>query len=99
MKRNFSKVISTLLLLALPAIALAHAGGRDIRGTIVRFDESVVVVKYADGKTESVPLASSTQYRVGARAGVWKSMRVGSRVVVHIGHNGKAIEVHLPALK
>jgi hypothetical protein len=26
-------------------------------------------------------------------------MRNGSRVVVHIGHDGKAIEVHLPALK
>jgi hypothetical protein len=88
-----------LLIFALPAIALAHAGGRDIRGTIVRFDARVLVVKRVNGRSESVPLASSTQYRVGARAGEWKSMRAGSRVVVHIGHDGKAIEVHLPAIK
>jgi len=88
-----------LLIFALPAIALAHAGGRDIRGTIVRFDQRVLVVKRVNGRSESVPLASSTQYRVGARAGEWKSMRAGLRVVVHIGHDGKAIEVHLPALK
>ena len=99
MSKNFSKVISALLIFALPAIALAHAGGRYIRGTIVRFDERVLVVKRVNGRSESVPLASSTQYRVGARAGEWKSMRAGSRVVVHIGHDGKAIEVHLPALK
>ena len=99
MNRNFSKIVSALLMIALPAIAFAHAGGRDIRATIVRFDERVLVVKHADGKSESVPLASTTQYRVGARAGEWKSMRAGSRVVVHIGHDGKAIEVHLPALK
>ena|SRR5437868_11223351 len=99
MKGNFSKIISALLIFVLPAIALAHAGGRDIRGTIVRFDERVLIVKSVNGRSESVPLASSTQYRVGARAGEWKSMRAGSRVVVHIGHDGKAIEVHLPALK
>ncbi len=99
MSKNFSKVISALLIFALPAIALAHAGGRDIRGTILRFDQRVLVVKHVNGRSESVPLASSTQYRVGARAGEWKSMRAGSRVVVHIGHDGKAIEVHLPALK
>src|ERR1051326_1318279 len=99
MNRNFSKVISAIVLFALPAIALAHAGGRDIRGTIVRFDERVLVVKRTDGRSESVPLASSTQYRAGASNADWKSMRIGSRVVVHIGHDGKAIEVHLPAFK
>ena len=99
MNRNFLKVISALVLFALPSIALAHAGGRDIRGTIVHFDERAIVVKRTDGRSETVPLASSTQYRVGSQTAEWKSMRTGSRVVVHIGHDGKAIEVHLPALK
>jgi len=82
-----------------PVIAFAHGGGRDIRGTILKFDQRVVVVKRVDGKTESVPLADSTVFRVGSTPGDWKSMREGSRVVVHIGHNGKAIEVQLPARK
>jgi hypothetical protein len=98
MMKNFWKVIRTaLLVVALPAIALAHAGGRDIRGTIVRFDRRVVVVKRVDGTSETVPLASTTTYRIGASPGEWKSMHAGSRVVVHIGHDGKAIEIHLPA--
>src|SRR5262245_42712911 len=99
MSKSFSKVIKAVLLAAaLPA--LAHRGGRDIRGTIVKFDRQAVVVKrLADGKTESVPLASSTAYWVGSVAGEWSSMRAGSRVVVHIGHDGKAIEIRLPAQK
>jgi hypothetical protein len=100
MMKNFWKVIRTAsFVVALPVIALAHAGGRDIRGTIVRFDRRVVVVKRVDGASETVPLASSTTYLVGAAAGEWKSMHAGSRVVVHIGHDGKAIEIHLPAPK
>lgn len=100
MKKTFLKAISTALLaIVLPAGVFAHSGGRDIRGTIVRYDRSVVVVKRVDGKSETVPLASSTTYFVGAATGEWSSMRAGSRVVVHIGHDGNAIEVHLPARK
>ena len=98
--KNFWKVIRTaFFVVAVPAIALAHAGGRDIRGTIVRFDRRVVVVKRVDGTSETVPLESSSTYRVGASPGEWKSMHAGSRIVVHIGHDGKAIEIHLPAPK
>jgi hypothetical protein len=98
--KSFSKVIRTAwFVVALPAIALAHAGGRDIRGTIVRFDRRVVVVKRVDGTRETVPLASTTTYRAGASPGEWKSMHAGSRIVVHIGHDGNAIEIHLPAPK
>jgi len=100
MNRTFLKVISTALLaIVLASAAFAHAGGRDIRGTIIRFDRRVVVVKRADGKSETVPLASPTVYRVGAAAGKWDDMRKGLRVVVHIGHDGTAIEIHLPARK
>ena len=80
-------------------VAFAHSGGRDIRGTIAKFDQHIVVVKRVDGKTESVPLTDSTAFRVGSAPADWQAMRAGSRVVVHIGHNGKAIEVQLPARK
>jgi hypothetical protein len=94
------RVIRTAILaVILPAIAFAHGGGRDIKGTIVRFDQRTLLVKRVDGKRESVPLVSSTAFRVGKKTGVWRDMRAGSRVVVHIGHDGKAIEVHLPARK
>jgi hypothetical protein len=100
MNRTFLKVISSALFaIVVASAAFAHAGGRDIWGTILRFDRRVVVVKRTDGKSETVPLASPTVYRVGAVAGTWGDMRKGSRVVVHIGHDGTAIEIHLPARK
>jgi hypothetical protein len=94
------KAIRAMMVAAfLPAIALAHAGGRDIRGTIVKVDQAAVLVKRTDGVRESIPLTASTSYRVGSAAGHWEDMQAGSRIVVHIGHDGKAIEVHLPARK
>jgi len=83
----------------LPGIVLAHAGGRDIRGTLVRFDKHELVVKSVTGDSETVPLSDSTTYRVGAEAGAWSDLHDGSRVVVHIGRDGKAIEIHLPSRK
>ena len=100
MNKNFLKVISSALFaIVVASAAFAHAGGRDIRGTILRFDRQVVVVKRTDGKSETVPLASPTLYRVGAVAGTWDDLRNGSRVVVHIGRDGTAIEINLPARK
>ena len=82
-----------------PLIALAHAGGRDIRGTIMKVEKTTLTVKRTDGVREAVPLAAATSYRVGSVAGSWADMRVGSRVVVHIARDGKAIAVQLPARK
>ncbi len=90
---------TTMIALLLAATAFAHSGGRDIRGTIVSFDRRMIVVERLDGNRERVPLTPSTTYRVGKAAGEWQSMRNGSRVVVHIAHDGTALEVHLPAHK
>lgn len=90
---------SMMLALLLPAIAFAHSGGRDIKGTIVKVDRGSIVVKRVDGKAETVALTPDTTYRVGKASGRWEDMCAGLRVVVHLGHDGKAIEVHLPARK
>ena len=63
------RVISALFLL--PGLLFAHAGGRDIRGTIVRIEKDSVVVKRVDGVRETVRLASTTTYRVGDAEGTW----------------------------
>jgi len=86
-------------MLLLPAFVFAHAGGRDIRGTIVKIEKDSVVVKRVDGVRETVRLTGATTYRVGDADGKWDDMQVGSRVVAHIGHDGTAIEIHLPARK
>jgi hypothetical protein len=65
----------------------------------VKVEKDTVLVKRTDGVSQSVPLTASTTYRVGKAAGRWEDMQEGSRVVVHMGHDGKAIEVHLPEKK
>ena len=96
--RNSSRVISAAIACALfAAIALAHGGGRDIHGTIVKIEKTALTIKRTDGKSETIPLVDATTYRVGHDAGGWSDMQIDSRVVVHAGHDGNAIEVDLPA--
>ena len=84
-------------LLLVPAFIFAHGGLRDLKGTIAKISPSAIVVTHTDGKTsETVGLSEATVYKVGNAAGTFGDLRVGSRVVVHLGHDGKAMEVHLP---
>ena len=84
-------------LLLVPTFIFAHGGLRDLKGTIAKVSAAEIVVTHTDGKTsETVGLTNATIYKVGNAAGTWNDLRVGSRVVVHFGHDGKAMEVHLP---
>lgn len=83
--------------LIFPIVLFAHGGLRELKGTIAKISATSIVVTHTDGKTnEDVALTSATTYKVGNAAGSFNDMRVGSRVVVHFGHDGKALEVHLP---
>jgi hypothetical protein len=94
------QAIKAAIVVALfPAIALAHAGGRDLRGTITKVDQNTLTIQRTDGVEEAIPLVAATTYRVGNAAGEWNDLHVGSRAVVHVGHDGKAIAVHLPPRK
>ena len=94
------RAIKAAIVVALfPVIALSHAGGRDLRGTITKFDQKTLKIHRIDGVEEAIPLVAATTYRVGKAAGEWSDLHVGSRAVVHVGHDGKAIAVHLPARK
>ena len=84
-------------LLLAPQFLFAHGGLRDLKGTIAKISPASIVVTHTDGKTnETVALTNTTIYKVGSAGGTFADMRVGSRVVVHFGHDGKAMEVHLP---
>ena len=84
-------------LLALPQFLFAHGGMRELKGTIAKISADSIVVTHTDDKTnETITLTNATTYKVGSAAGTWNDMHVGSRVVVHFGHDGKALEVHLP---
>jgi len=84
-------------LLLLPQFLFAHGGMRELKGTIAKISADSIVVTHTDGKTnETIALTNATTYKVGHDAGTWNDLRVGSRVVVHFGHDGKALEIHLP---
>ena len=84
-------------LLLVPQFLYAHGGMRELKGTIAKIAADSIVVTHTDGKTnETVALAQTTTYKAGNAPATWNDMRVGSRVVVHFGHDGKALEIHLP---
>ena len=91
------RISAALFALLLPVLAAAHGGMREIKGTIVKVGRDTLVVKRVDGKNESVPLSAATTYKVGDAKGNRRDMRAGSRVVVHFGRDGKALEIHLPS--
>jgi hypothetical protein len=92
------RLAPVLFALAVPALVLAHNGMREIKGTIAKIAaDSIVVKRAADNVDETVGLTNATAYKAGSAAATHADMRVGSRVVVHFGKDGKALEIHLPA--
>ena len=95
MKRALLILICALLVT--PNFLFAHGGMRELKGTIAKIAADSIVVTHTDGTTnETIALTSATTYKVGNAAGTWNDLHVGSRVVVHFGHDGKALEIHLP---
>jgi hypothetical protein len=92
--------ISILLLAAVIAVstsALAHGGHAHIKGIVDSVGEKQLTVTTTDGKTVAVPLTAQTKYFSGEAACDLNQVRKGQRVVVHLGGDGAAAEVHLPA--
>lgn len=94
------RIALCLFVLAVPALLLAHNGMREIKGTITKIAaDSIVVKRAADNVEETVGLTNATAYKAGNAAATHAAMQVGSRVVVHFGKDGKALEIHLPSKK
>jgi hypothetical protein len=96
--RSIAGLLVALVVAALPAAALAHAGGH-VLGTLTAFDAKHLEVKTREGTTVSVPLTDKTRYFVGEAPGAAADLAVGSRVVVHLDTDKTAVEVHLPPKK
>jgi hypothetical protein len=98
MDRRFAVVASlALLLTGLPLFA--HGGHPHVMGTVVSFSGNTLVVKTAKGNT-SLAVTVATKYYYGtdtSRPARPADVKTGMRVVVHVGSNGKAAEVHIPA--
>jgi translation initiation factor IF-1 len=98
MKRRHSIAIAAAFfaaaILAMPAGLLAHGHGH-VQGTVNSIDAAKIDVKTEDGKSRQVTLTGKTKYVRGEAAAKLADVKPGERVVVHLGEDGSALEVHL----
>ena len=95
---NITRLIVTIMITFLPALALAHGGHKHVVGTVTSNNATTLVVKTTSGNV-SVPLSSATKYYHGnstKHAATASDVANDMRVVVHLGGDGKAVEVHIP---
>ena len=95
---NMRRFIVTIIITFVPALILAHGGHKHVIGTVVSMNATSIVVKTTSGNV-SVPLSSATKYYHGSttkHAATAGDVANDMRVVVHLGGDRKAVEVHLP---
>jgi Copper binding periplasmic protein CusF len=88
-----------VVLLIVPTLVSAHGGHKHVSGTVVSADKTAIVVKTSAGNV-SVPVSSTTKYYHGSDTklpATASEVESGMRVVVHLGGDGKAVEVHIPS--
>ncbi|HEY6052050.1 MAG TPA: hypothetical protein VIZ58_12420 [Thermoanaerobaculia bacterium] len=93
--KAISIAAAVLALAAAPGVLFAHGHGH-VQGTVVRIDAARIEVKTADGKPQQVVLTPKTKFVRGDAAATIGDVKPGERVVVHLGEDGSALEVHLP---
>lgn len=96
--RKLSTVLTVTFIL-LASIALAHEGHKHVLGMVAAVAADHLQVKTKDGKSVTVPLATTTRYLKGKKKAALADVHVGDRVVVDVGKGGAAEEVRLAAGK
>ena len=93
------RILIAAAIAMVPLLAFAHGGHKHVMGTIVSVDANAIDVKGSDGHDKSVALTPSTKFFHGtdtSRPAVLADLKAGERVVVHLGADGKALEIHVP---
>lgn len=93
--RKLIAVVSVLTLFAGPSLSLAHGGHGHVKGTIAEASADRLEVRTTDGKTVSIPIKKETKLLKGSKRAQASDLKAGARVVVHLGADGSATEVHL----
>lgn len=90
--------ILVLAILLIPISSLAHGGLPHVTGVVASVSATTIVVTTSAGD-KSVPVTSHTLYYKGAdqkHPAAAADVKAGLRVVVHLGADGNAAEVHIP---
>jgi YHS domain-containing protein len=96
--RKITLILSLTFTFLAASLAFAHGHGH-VMGTIKAVNADHIEVTTKDGKTVSVPLTATTKYFKGDQKATWTDVKVGGRVVVHLGAKGAVEEVRLPSGK
>ena len=89
-----SAAAAVAVLLVTPLALFAHGHGH-VQGTVHAIGAAQIDVKTSDGKSRKVALTGRTKYVRGDAAAAISDVKPGERVVVHLGEDGSALEVHL----
>jgi Cu/Ag efflux protein CusF len=93
-------ILFAVVLLFVSAFAFGHGGHKHVIGTVSSVSSRVLVVTTSSGEV-SVPLTNTTRFYHGSgtgQAATHGEVVEGIRVVVHLGADGKAVEVHIPEM-
>jgi len=91
----FRKIAVTfMLVVALPALVLAHSGShKKVLGTVSRIEKSKLHIKTSDGRDSHVELNDKTAFVKSGKKASAKDVMPGSRVVVELTTKGAAEKV------
>jgi len=82
-----------------PLLAFAHGGHKHVMGTIASVKAEAIAVTDSDGHDTTVALTPSTKFYHGSdtkHPAARADLKAGERVVVHLGADGTALEIHVP---
>ena len=91
-------ILFAVVSLIVAPLAFAHGGHKHVIGTISSVASKTLVVKTSTANV-SVPISNTTRFYHGSgtqEEATPAEVKKGMRVVVHLGADGKAIEVHIP---
>lgn len=90
------RIVSILVVAALPVVALAHGGShKKIMGTISKVEAARLHITTKDGHDSDVTITSNTKFDLNKKASSMKAVQRGMRVVVELSSKGTAEMVHL----
>src|SRR5713226_7511074 len=93
-------ILFAVVLLMFPVLASGHGGHKHVMGTVASVTSKTLVVRTSSGDV-SVPISNTTRFYHGGstrQEATPAEVLEGMRVVVHLGADGKAVEVHIPEM-
>ena len=84
--KAFTKTTVTILLLA--SVALAHGGAKHVMGTVTAIGQSSITIKTTTDQSVEITTTAKTTYQRSGQTAAAGDLKVGDRVVVEAHEKG-----------